>query len=85
MTNRIYNYIIIFFLWVFVLNVSKANEQFIFNITELDIKNKGNLIKGSKGGIAKTGDGVEIIGNTFLYNKITNILEVIGNVKFIDK
>ena len=35
--------------------------------------------------MAKTADGVEIISNTFIYNKITNILEVIGNVKFIDK
>ncbi len=85
MKSKFYNFLLLLFLFIFFINISKANEQFTFNITELEITEKGNLIKGSKGGIAKTADGVEIIGNTFIYNKITNILEVYGNVKFIDK
>ena len=85
MKSKFYNYLLILFLNIFFINASIAIEQFKFNITELEITDKGNLIKGSKGGVAKTADGVEIIGNTFIYNKITNILEVIGNVKFIDK
>ena len=30
-------------------------------------------------------DGSEIIAEKFFYNKITNILEAIGDVKYLDK
>ena len=42
------------------------------------------MIIGIKGGIARTVDGYEIIGENFVYNKLTNILKVSGNVKLIN-
>ena len=44
----------------------------------------GNLIKGIKGGKASTKDGYTITADTFIYDKLTNILKVNGNVKFED-
>ena len=63
----------------------KAFEQFTFDVTEVEILNNGNQINGYKGGVATTVDGNKIIADTFLYNKIANILIATGNVKFIDE
>ena len=66
---------IVFFTYV------KSNEQFNFDVTEIEITNEGNYYKGLKRGIASTNDGNTIIkADTFDYNKITNILKASGNV-----
>ena len=66
------------------LSSVKAKEAFVFNVTEIEILENGNQIKGYKGGTAVSQDGSKIIGENFYYNKLTNILEVIGNVKYLD-
>ena len=48
---------------VFIFNPLYAEDEFKFNITEIDIKENGELILGSKGGKAVTQDGFEIIEN----------------------
>ena len=82
------NNFLIFFLTLFYginfLNISIAQDQFKFNITEIEISDNGNLIIGSKGGKAETYNGHEITAKNFVYNKSKNILNVEGNVKFID-
>ena len=65
--------IIIFFL--FSINVNSA-EQFNFNVTEIEITNNGNIIKGLKRGKVTTNDGIELNANEFEYNKNTNILRL---------
>ena len=79
-----------FFLLVlsFIITIIKnvhANEPFEFNITEIEILQNGNQINGYKGGTAISEDGSKIIAENFYYNKLTNILEAIGNVKYIDE
>ena len=69
---------------IFFSNV-KANEPFIFDVTEIQISNDGNQINGYKGGIVTTSDGDKINAEEFSYNKITNILEATGSVKFTGK
>ena len=59
-------------------------EQFSFDITEIEILNDGNIIKGSKKGTVQTNDGITISADTFVYNKLTNILNADGDVKIID-
>ena len=76
-------FIVIFFLHN--LESVNANESFVFNVTEIEILENGNQINGYKGGTAISEDGSKIIGENFFYNKLTNILEVIGNVKYLDK
>ena len=82
------NNFLIFFLTLFFginfLNISSAQDEFKFNITEIEISDDGNLIIGSKGGKAETYNGHEITAENFVYNKSKNILNVKGNVKFID-
>ena len=73
------------FVGIILINYSNANEQFNFNVTELDITEGGNLIIGSKNGTVETNDGNEIIAENFVYNKLTNILNASGNVKFFNK
>ena len=80
------NRFIYFILFVTIcINYSNAEEQFKFNITEIDITEGGNLIVGSKNGKAETDNGNEIIAENFVYNKLTNILKASGKVKFINK
>ena len=84
MKNNILFFFLILFFKIIFLNISSAQEQFKFNITEIEISENGNLIIGSKGGVAETYDGHEIIAENFVYNKSKNILNATGNVKFID-
>ena len=73
--------LIYFFLTIKFVN---ANEQFIFNVTEMEILENGNIINGYKGGTAISEDGSTITADNFFYNKLTNILETTGNVKYVD-
>ena len=68
---------------LFHVNTS-ANEQFNFDVTELEILENGNIIKGSKKGSVKTNDGIIIISDTFIYDKEQNIFTAIGNVNYKD-
>ena len=61
-----------------------ANEEFIFDVTEIEILEEGKVIKGLKKGKIKTDDGITIDSDSFLYDKRTNILEAYGNVKIKD-
>ncbi len=81
MKNNLFKFTIFLFLSLSFFSFSNAEEQFIFKVTEIDISENGNLIVGSKGGKAITDDGFEITGENFVYNKITNVLNVSGNVK----
>jgi LPS-assembly protein len=62
-----------------------AGEPFIFNVTEIEILEDGNIINGYKGGTATSKDGTTISAENFFYNKKTNILKTSGNVKYLDK
>ena len=61
-----------------------AEEQFVFDVTEIEILEDGKIIKGLKKGTIKTTDGIIINANTFLYDKNKNILEAFGNIKIED-
>jgi LPS-assembly protein len=77
-----------FFLFVILNNLvlfnAKSSEQFNFDVTEIEILENGNIIKGLKKGTVKTNDGIKISAETFTYNKISNILTANGNVEIID-
>ena len=66
---------------LFTVNLT-ANEQFNFNVTEIEIKENGNKFFGKKGGVATTDDGLFIEAKEFEYDKISNILKVNGKVRF---
>ncbi|MDB3943513.1 organic solvent tolerance protein [Candidatus Pelagibacter sp.] len=84
MINNLKNTFFLIFCSFFIFEIINANEPFVFDVTEIEVLKNGNQINGYKGGTATSKDGSKIIGETFLYNKLTNILEVIGDVKYID-
>ena len=62
-----------------------SSEQFNFDVTEIEILKEGNLIKGLKGGTVSTNNGIIIKAEEFIYDKVLNELEAIGNVNIIDQ
>jgi LPS-assembly protein len=85
MKNKFYTLILILFFFVFLSKNVNANEPFIFDVTEIEILENGNQINGFKGGTATSKDGSTITAENFFYNKLTNILETTGDVKYRDK
>ena len=84
MRNKNLNLLLYFIFFLNFFSIVSASEEFEFNVTELEILENGNLIKGTKGGKSSTKDGYTITADTFIYDKLSNILKVNGNVKFED-
>ena len=84
MRNKYLSFLI--FLIVSKLFFFSANsaEQFNFDITEIEILQNGDVIKGIKKGTVSTNDGIIITADTFIYKKLLNILSAEGNVTIKD-
>ena len=76
--------LILTFIFVLLLSNSFASEQFIFNVTEIEITDDGNKFIGNKNGTAKSNSGIIIDAESFEYNKKLNILNAKGKVKITD-
>ena len=77
-------FIIIFLNISFTSNVF-SNQIFNFDVTELEVTEDGNKIKGLNRGIITTNEGLIINADTFIYDRSLNILKAKGNVKIEDK
>ena len=84
MKNNILKLFLIIFINNFIYFSAYSIEQFNFDVTEIEILNSGNTIKGIKKGEVKTDNGITIIADTFVYEKLLNILTAKGNVEIID-
>ncbi len=82
--SKFYIFVIIILSNLFCLK-SFGFDQFNFNVTEIEILDNGNLIKGLKRGIVTTNQGIIIDADQFEYEKSSNILNASGNVKVTDK
>ena len=71
---------------ILILNYSKAlsSEQFNFDVTEIEILNDGNLIKGLKRGTITINNEIIINSDKFKFDKVSNILFTEGNVVIED-
>ncbi len=85
MKNSLKSLIFIVVIFFSLCSVLLSNEQFIFNVTEIEISENGNQINGYKGGTVTTEEGDKIIAKEFSYDKIKNILEAEGTVKIVNK
>jgi LPS-assembly protein len=85
MKNKLKVYISILFFLFLISKKVNANEPFVFDITEIEVLQDGNQINGYYGGKVTSEDGSTITAQNFFYNKLTNILETSGNVKYLDK
>ena len=80
MKNKILLTLIFFYLSFFSIGLSNAQDQFNFNVSEIEILENGNKIIGSKRGEISTNDGFIIEADNFIYKKNENILNASGNV-----
>ena len=75
-------------LFVVILNLHPFNlsfaDEFIFEVSNIEIIENGNVYKGSNRGKITTNNQTEIISNNFEYLKKTNRLEANGNVILTD-
>ena len=73
---------------LFVLNLINFNafgqEQFNFDITEIQILEEGNLFVGDKKGTITTDNNIIINSDRFEYDKKLNILKTFGQSKLND-
>ncbi len=83
MKNKNFKFFFIFLIIIFNSNVS-AQEEFIFDVTEVQILENGNKILGLNKGRVTSESGVIIDADYFEYDKILNTLQASGNVKIND-
>ena len=84
MKNKIFKFaFIIFFLIVPVS--SNSQEQFNFDITQIDILQNGNKFVGTKRCTITSNNGIEINADEFEYDKKLNVLKARGNVQIVDE
>ena len=84
MKNNFIN-IIIFFITFLSLLTHILADEFIFDVAEIQIYEKGNLIKGINGGTVTTKNDIVITADNFEYNKLTTLLKAVGNAKLVDR
>jgi len=82
MKNKFLRYI--FFLIFFSQSILYANE-FKIESSEINVQDKGNLIKAKNGVKISSNDGMEISSDELVYNKEKEVLAIYGNVKINDK
>ncbi len=80
-----------FFLATFYILISNliffsliANDQFNFDVTEIEIKEKGNKVYGFKRGTITTDNNLVLDADNFEYDKLLNILVASGDVVIKD-
>tara|TARA_B100000579_G_scaffold428852_1_gene439701 strand:- start:1425 stop:3797 length:2373 start_codon:yes stop_codon:yes gene_type:complete len=82
MIDKLFKYLIL--LLISYSNILFANE-FVFEASEIDILEKGNITKAKNGVKIFSNDGIEITGNELFYDKVKSTLKISGNVKIDDK
>ena len=60
-------------------------DEFIFNITEIEVTDNGNNYKGTKRGKITTSKEIEITSDNFDYLKKINQLKAFGDAQILDK
>ena len=74
MKNKILYLLLIFFSNFLIWSSANSIEQFNFDVTEVEILNNGNIVKGLKRGTISTNEGILINADTFEFDKISNKL-----------
>ena len=85
MKNKL-NYIFLALIFSCVINLNAYGADiFNFDVTELEIIEKGNKFIGKNGGTVTSEDGTVINAKNFEFDKVKNILVAFDNVEIIDK
>ena len=84
MKNKIFKFAFIIFFLIIPVS-SNSQEQFNFDITQIDILENGNKFVGTKRGTITSNNGIEINADEFEYDKKLNVLKARGNVQIVDE
>ena len=84
MKNKIFKFAFIIFFLIIPVS-SNSQEQFNFDITQIDILQNGNKFVGTKRGTITSNNGIEINADEFEYDKKLNVLKARGNVQIVDE
>ena len=74
MINRFYRPLVILIFLSLINFNAFGQDQFNFDITEVEILESGNIYKGYKRGTITTDNGLSINADRFIYDKTLNIL-----------
>ena len=85
MKNNIFKFITIIIYVILFFTKVNANNQFTFEISEIEIKENGNLFIGKNKGTIISDNGSIITSDYFEYKKKENILNLSGNITIDDK
>ena len=85
MYNNFKYFLIIFFINLLSIHNTYSNEIFNFDVSEIEVTENGNKIRGLNRGTITTNDGLIIKADTFLYDRSFNNLNAKGGVKIEDK
>ncbi|WP_415303624.1 LPS-assembly protein LptD [Candidatus Pelagibacter sp. Uisw_090] len=84
MKNNFLKIILILVLSLSFFNKALSSDEFIFNVTEIEVTDEGNVYKGINKGKITTANKIEITSDTFEYFKKNNQLESYGNAQILD-
>ncbi len=84
MKNRIQKILLTLFILNCIFFNVQGQDQFNFDVTEIQILEKGNLFIGDKKGVITTDNNIIINSEKFEFNKKKNILKTFGNTKIND-
>ncbi len=79
------NKFVIFFVLFFFVTSSAFSEKYIFEVSNIELSEKGNVINAEDGKITSEDNNLEILANKFLYFKDTDILNASEGEIFIRK
>jgi len=79
MKNRKIFFITLFFLILNFYNINVYSEEFKFEATQIEVLDKGNIIKASNG-TKIIGKDFVIISDKFIYNKKISAVDIEGNI-----
>ena len=77
--------ILLISLFIFLNTKIFSDEQFYYEASEIEILEKGNIIKATNNVEIILNNNINITADKFLYNKKKSLLELISNIKIIDK
>ena len=77
------NNIIIFFLFFIILCTNSYAKEFVFETSEIQILENGELIKATNGKAISSSENIEIEAVRFEYNKKLNILKAFDGLAYI--
>ena len=85
MKNKIIIIKLALLFFIFFHSNAFSNDQFNFDVTELEITDNGNTVKGLKRGTILTDDGIKFDADEFIYDKLLNIFNASGNINIFDE